>query len=511
MNKNVIVSIIMSAIFIASGFAMVVNSSASSDQATGNPSYAVTGSNTEKVFDMKPDGKAFYSGNAGVIFSGNDPYIDLDGRFYPTMWNIFSVNKDLSIEKQNITEIRMIKNKYQHSAVETLANKNIKTSYIFSFHGNMVSSNIVLKNLKSANQSFIVCYEMLLPDRNIMEIAGNHIIDKNFNTAGTNVMNIRRTNDPLLFNNVVVNPMNSMPVSTVIINYHGYAVLNMKYAVELTSNETYTIDPEIKPMYSAGGCDPGGSDLAEYGNITGGLSIGGCVFNSGGAEIGVVSETLETPEEKYMDGEHFSICVVSTFSPVKNHDYNVNCVKQKIEQSTGGKCDLKLANYKNYFQDHQKHTSKMDSAISGAFYFLNVILGVIGISIPNPTCLFSTSQETSICRNYNNNEYEITVNAGKVTCDRAGVDWQSICYGYWTYLWGFIPEYHTKNVHEFGSCFDLYYRVNHGGTREYPYYNNVQYCSSFKIIDRDLKPVEFENGNYEIQISESFLLAQYYH
>jgi hypothetical protein len=454
MNKKVIVSIIMSAIFIASGFAMVVNSSASSDQAAGNPSYVATGGNPEKLFDIKPEGKAFYPGNAGVIFSGNDPYIVLGGRFYPTMRNIFSVNKELSLEKQDIKEIQMIKNEYQNSAVETLENKNMRTSYIFSFHGNMVSSNIVLKNLKSSNQSFIVCYEMLLPERNIMEITGNRIIDKNFNTASINVMNIRRTDDPMVFNNVVVNPINSMPLSTTIINYHNYAVLNMKYAVELTGNETYTVDPEIKPMYSAGGCDPGGSDLAEYGNITGGLSTGRCVFNSGGAEIGVVSETLESPEEKYMNVEHFSICVVSTFSPVKNHDYNVNCVKQKIEQSTGGKCDLKLANYKSYFQGHQKHTDNMDSAINDAFYFLNVILGVIGISIPCPICLFSTSQGTSICRNYDNNEYEITVNTGRVTSPKAGVYWPSISYGYWTYLCGIIPEYHTKNVHEFGSSFD---------------------------------------------------------
>ncbi len=511
MNKKAILGIVMSAIFIASGFAIAVDSSASNGQAAGDSSHAAAVNIPEKMFDVKPEGKAFYSGNAGVIFSGNDPYIDLGGRFYPAMWNIYSVNEGLSIEKGKITEIHMIKNDYQNSAVETLENRNMRTSYIFSFHGSMVSSNIVLKNLKSINQSFIVCYNMLLPDRNIMGITGSHMVDKAFNPTGVSIMNIRRTDDPLIFNNIIVNPVNSMPVSTVIVNYHSYAVLNMKYAVELSGNETHTIDPEVKPMYSAGGCDPAGSDMVEYGNITRGLSMGGCVFNSGGAEIGVVSETVETPEQKYMNGDHFSICVVSTFSPVKSHDYNVNCVKQKIDQTTGGKCDLKLVNYKNYFQDHHKNTGKMDATINDAFYFLNVILGAIGISIPSPTSLLSTSQETSIYKNCNNNEYKITVNAGKVTSPKAGVYWPSISYGYWTHLWGFIPEYHIKNVHEFGSCFDLFYRINHGGTRENPYYNNLQYSSTFKIIDSDLKPVEFENGNYEISISESFLLAQYYH
>ena len=37
-----------------------------------------------------------------------------------------------------------------------------------------------------------------------------------------------------------------------------------------------------------------------------------------------------------------------------------------------------------------------------------------------------------------------------MTSPKAGVYWPSISYGYCTYLYGFIPEYHTKNVHEFG-------------------------------------------------------------
>ncbi len=390
--------------------------------------------------------------------------------------------------------------------METVKNKNIKVSYISSFHNNAISSNIAIKNLKNSSENYTVCFNMILPDKNIMEISNNHIINKNFNLIYfnnklLNIINIKRTYNPLIFNNIIINPLNSMPSSSIIVNYYNYAVLNMKYNIELTNNETYTIDPEIGPMrisYNGGG-------FTTYGNITKNLSTGGCIFNSNGDEIGIITETLQTPAWEYQDGDHFSINVVSTFSPV-NNNYNVNYIKQKIYQSTGGSNDLDVTGYKNYFQDHQKNCeSNMIGAINGAFYFLNVILAVTGVSIPSPAWLFSTYQETSATSI--NNGYEITVNAGK-SVSRAGIYWCSISYGYCTWLWGIIPEHHIKNVHEFGSCFDIYYRNNDGGTMNNPYYNDITYTSTFKIINDD-KLVEFNNNNYEIQVSETFKLGQY--
>ena len=144
----------------------------------------------------------------------------------------------------------------------------------------------------------------------------------------------------------------------------------------------------------------------------------------------------------------------------------------------------------------------MINAVNAATLFLNTILAVTGISIPNLSWLFSTTQETNA--NKISNGYEITVNAGRVIRAEVSVYWPSISYGYWTFLWGFIPEYHTRNVYEFGSCFDEYFEQNEGGTINNPHYNWIQYSSTFKITDSDLKLTEFENGKYEIQISEVF-------
>ncbi|HIH60835.1 MAG TPA: hypothetical protein HA289_07285 [Ferroplasma sp.] len=107
------------------------------------------------------------------------------------------------------------------------------------------------------------------------------------------------------------------------------------------------------------------------------------------------------------------------------------------------------------------------------------------------------------------NGFEITANAGTVTSPKAGVYWPSISYGYCTYLYGFIPEYHIKNVHEFGDCIDMHFQNNNGGTSNNPYWNYITYTSTFKIINKNLKPVENENGQYETQISETFKLGQY--
>ena len=95
-----------------------------------------------------------------------------------------------------------------------------------------------------------------------------------------------------------------------------------------------------------------------------------------------------------------------------------------------------------------------------------------------------------------------------MTSSKAGVYWPSISYGYCTYLYGFIPEYHIKNVHEFGDCIDMYFQCSYG-TQHNPYWNYITYTSTFKIINKNLKPVENENSQYETQISETFKLGQF--
>ena len=88
----------------------------------------------------------------------------------------------------------------------------------------------------------------------------------------------------------------------------------------------------------------------------------------------------------------------------------------------------------------------------------------------------------------------------------------SVCLYYYsgnTYLYGFIPEYHIKNVHEFGDCLTMRFKKDNGGTLNNPYWNYITYTSTFKIINNNQKPVENEYSQYETQISETFKFGQY--
>lgn len=312
-------------------------------------------------------------------------------------------------------------------------------------------------------------------------------------------MNIKRTYNPLIFNNVSVTPSASIPSGTMIIKDNNYAILNMEYNITLTKNETYTIDPVID-TYSS-------SNVNTYGNITTGLSTGACLFNSNGKEVGVITETAQTPQYKNAAGDPIYFDIDTTFSPTSS-SYNVNYIKQTLKDNNGGSNNFDECNYHSALQYHEKNNCKnVQTDINAAFYFINVILAVEGVSIPNPFSLFSSSSDVSA--GSITNGYEITANAGMVTTAKAGVYWSPITLGYYTYLWGFIPEYHTYDVHEFGDRVDMHFQRNNGGTQSNPYWNYITYTSTFTIVNSYQKPTEFENQQYKAQISETFNLCQY--
>ena len=458
--------------------------------------------NKISLFHIKPSGKAYNFNNNGIIFSGNGPSIKLNNRYYSSQWSV--LNKNFNREKLKVLGNKMINNTAQSSAVETLKNNNVSVAYIYSFYGNSVHASMAIKNLNNSTFNYTVQFNVILPSNNIMELSNNHSINKNFNSVnGITIMNIGRTYNPLMFDNIMINPLNSIPSSTMIIKDSNYAVLTMQYHITLAKDETYTIDPAITDASDSSGA----SNCVTYGNITTGLSTGGCLFDSKGAEVGEITETAQTGGYEGPTDFVFGICIDSTFSPTSS-SYNVNCIEQKMVDNNGGNDNFRENSYKSFLQDHQERTSKtMQSDINATFYFLNVILAIAGVSIPNPSSLFGSGSDVST--GSASNCFEITANAGTVTSPKAGVYWPSISYGYCTYLYGFIPEYHIKNVHEFGDCLTMRFKKDNGGTLNNPYWNYITYTSTFKIINNNQKPVENEYSQYETQISETFKFGQY--
>ena len=492
----------MAAIFVMMAFVPVADNLNNSSNLAYIPALKNNTANKISLFHIKPSGKAYNFNNNGIIFSGNDPFIKLNNRYYSSQWSV--LNKNFNREKLKVLGNKMINNTAQNSAVETLKNNNVSVAYIYSFYGNSVHASMAIKNLNNSTFNYTVQFNVILPSNNIIELSNNHNINKNFNSVnGITLMNIRSTYNPLMFGNIIINPLNSMPSSTMIIKDGNYAVLTMQYHITLAKDETYTIDPAITDASDSSGA----SNCVTYGNITTGLSTGGCVFDSNGAEVGVITETAQIGTYEIPTASVFSTYIDSTFSPTSS-SYNVNCIEQKMVDNNGGNDNFIENSYKSFLQDHQERTSKtMQSDINATFYFLNVILAFAGVSIPNPSSLFGSG--TDVSAGSVSNCFEITANAGTVTSSKAGVYWPSISYGYCTYLYGFIPEYHIKNVHEFGDCVDMHFHCSNGGTLNNPYWNYITYSSTFKIINKNQKPVENENSQYETQISETFKFGQY--
>ena len=497
-RKRVIIGVTMALIFVFTAFSPAISNN--TNIASSVPEIASISNSINKipVFNIKPAGKAYDFNNNGVTFSGNDPYIKLNNQYYPSQWII---SNNTNSQKLNIIDNKKIVSKFQNSAVEILKDKSIKVAYIYLFYNNSVHADITIKNLKNTTGNYTVQFNLMLPSSNIME--NNHNINNEFsnvyaNNKYINLINIKNPYNSLSFNNVMINPSASFPLHTTIMKDNSYAVLNMAYNVILTKNETYTIDPVIETY--------GGSNVVTYGTITTGISTGACLFNSNGKEIGVITETAQTGSTLYADSTKAYVEIDTTFSPTSS-SYDVNCIEQKIVDSNGGNSNFVERNYYSVLQYHEEQSCpKIQSAINAAFFFLNSILAIEGISIPNPSSLFSSSSDVSA--GDVTNGYQITANAGTTTSAKAGVYWNPITLSYWTYLYGFIPEYHTYDVHEFGDCLEFHFQQPYG-THTNPYADPMTYTSTFTITNSDMKPVEFENQQYKAQISENFDLEQY--
>ena len=389
MDKKVITGVVMVSIFMATAFVPMADNLNNTDNSSYIPAISSRSIHKTSIFNIKPSGKAYNSNNNGVIFSGSDPYIKLNNQYYPSQWSV--LNKSFNREKLRAIGNRSINNRVQNSAVEALKNNNISVAYIYSFYGSGVHASAAIKNLNNSTVNYTVQLNVILPSSNIMEVSNNHSINKHFNYInGMNVMNIRRTYNPLIFGNVMANPLNSIPALTMVVKDSNYAVLNMQYCITLTANETYTIDPAITGASDSSGA----SNCATHGNITTSLSTGGCVFNSNGAEVGVITETAQTPSLVEVAGPHFSIHIDSTFSPISS-SYNVNCIEQKIVDNNGGSGNFIEQCYKSFLQDHQERCSKtLQSDINAAFYFpAFAVISKPLVTVPADTSLLAENND----------------------------------------------------------------------------------------------------------------------
>ena len=138
-RKKVIIGVLMVSIFMATAFVPMADNLNNNGNLDYIPAMDNNPANKISLFHIKPSGKAYNFNNNGIIFSGNDPSIKLNNRYYSSQWSV--LNKNFNREKLKVLGNKMINNTAQSSAVETLKNNNVSVAYIYSFYGSNICND----------------------------------------------------------------------------------------------------------------------------------------------------------------------------------------------------------------------------------------------------------------------------------------------------------------------------------------------------------------------------------
>ena len=82
----------MAAIFVMMAFIPVADNLNNSSNLAYIPALKNNTANKISLFHIKPSGKAYNFNNNGIIFSGNDPFIKLNNRYYSSQWSVLNKN-----------------------------------------------------------------------------------------------------------------------------------------------------------------------------------------------------------------------------------------------------------------------------------------------------------------------------------------------------------------------------------------------------------------------------------
>ena len=463
---------------------------------------------------IQNQGQQYSFGNEKIIFNGKNVQISFGSRMYRITWKIYEVNgSDLNLIHFKNYSYKRIYNINQNTGALLENNTKLKVAQVYAF-GPSIDASIAIKNLEMKNVTYEVMFEIQTGSHKNVVINGFNPQSKSYAVnnqfAGVAFLQIPSTDWSVSMGRISINWLNELALfqGGAIAASSSYNRVGLPFGpITLHANETYNVDPSITDSTTIPS-GSGGSGFKLSGSVTNGLSYGGSIYDSSSNKLGDVSETFQTPNTEYEAGVQFGTYMVFTFRP-SSSEYNVNYVSQQVVQLNGVSGNLIGGMHTNYFQDcvsNSNNNGVMSFVISAMTSFLGDILRV---GIPNPSSLFADISYTTNGELSNNNGYYVTENAGD-TVSKAGVYYNSLSYGYWTYAYGFIPVYNTKNVHEFGDYLNIRFQQDEGGSISVPYYNNIEYTSTFQIVDSNIEKLsEFPNGQYSMSMSETFQLSQY--
>ncbi len=218
-------------------------------------------------------------GGQQVTFTGDHVTIAMRDHTYHVSWTVYMVSNSglREMHLKNISYSR-IDTPYQNSAILTSNNSYIRIAEIFTF-GNAMDASIAVKNLMKGNETYEIMFEMRSSNHHSMfyingfdPASGSMTHETSF--PGTGYAMIPSDDWSLTMGHVNVNWQNEMSifhVGTVATDPDSSSVTLPFGPVTLMGNETYSVDPVIRPsIIHVCACGGGGGGGGSGGGGSGG-------------------------------------------------------------------------------------------------------------------------------------------------------------------------------------------------------------------------------------------------
>ena len=310
--------------------------------------------------------QTFRVGNEIVSIHGNAVKIGFGSNQTTVSWDIYMIQGEKAVKLHLHWEgVHRIISAYQDSVVLSQGNSLLKVGEMFSFYKNQINSNLILTNLANKNETFVALFSLTSPDHS-REFLGKGL-HRGFNLTAN------QTNpsvSSLIPKNYYVMEESGLSVSwrqELGIFHAGIAQQTQKGSslglpfgpIMLQSNETYAIDPVISPMMIAP--PPGGGGGGSTGGYVPPMSsfpanASNWVYNSNGQVIGLITQSVCSPQTSYLAGYNFCLYVVTAFSPISGSSEYVNYEQQKVYwtgNSAHSSYEVRMGIDENYYQNYQ--------------------------------------------------------------------------------------------------------------------------------------------------------------
>ena len=285
-------------------------------------------------------------GGESVQFNGNSVIIGFGNHLYPVSWTVSQISQSSSgsfspfitttpsINKVNMTHYsyRRIFNSYQNSAVLTEWGKGMRIAEIYTFMNNGIDASIAMENTGNVSGTFAGTFVLQAHSHKHANLFGYDpkgiIQTLHQNTQG---YTINSNQWEFCQGNISVNWQQDISIfhlGTLVSNKHGSAVSLPFGPIQLSPNETYSIDPVIKPMGIIGGGGGGGQTAAQVKFTESGLPSGtswSVTFNGVSS-----SSTTSTITFNEVTGKSYSYSIGTVYG------YNPSPSSGSITVGTGG-------------------------------------------------------------------------------------------------------------------------------------------------------------------------------